>query len=463
MRRTMNNVSGSLEDVAQPSRAALVVVDMQRDFVAPTGACAKAGDDMTAISAMTGRLRFLIESARRHELLIVYVRSIYDPVYLAENLVEQFDRRGLKDFCSALSSGSDFADGIGPSGAPNEVVVTKHRFSAFSGTSMDLVLRSNGIKTLVMTGVATDVCVESTARDAFSNNYRVVLAEDCMTGFSAERHQASLSVLLRSFGTVASSSDITAAWQVAGSGTRGWRAADKKQTMLMKFEERVRPEHTALLLIDLQVDFCDDQGAIAQRKEPRQMIRDMLPRAKKLLDQAREVDVMIIHVQSEYGLKVRSVGSPHRYPSTFTKEKAVWTASAADVQDDQGFEVGMTEICLPGSRGIEFIDDFRPVGGEPIVTKHRFSAFRDTDLNLLLRSNGIRTVIVAGQTTNCCVESTAREVAMRDYNLVVAEDCVAVKDMHKHLHVSSLETMSTYFGVVTSSSRIIDCWCGPVR
>jgi hypothetical protein len=67
-------------------------------------------------------------------------------------------------------------------------------------------------------------------------------------------------------------------------------------------------------------------------------------------------------------------------------------------------------------------------------------------------------LIVAGQTMNCCVESTAREVAMRDYYLVVAEDCVAVKDMHEHLHVASLETMRTYFGIVTPSIRIIDAW-----
>lgn len=413
---------------------------------------------MTTIAAMTTRLRLLIKAAREHELLIIYVKSIYDRVYLAENLNEQLDRRGLNDLCRTQSSGSEFAEGIGPSGAPNEIVVTKHRFSAFSGTSMDLVLRSNGIKTALITGIATDVCVESTTRDAFCSNYHVVLAEDCVTGFSAERHHASLSVLSRSFGTVASSSDIMSAWQAASSSARGWRGADKSRTMLMKFEERIRPEHTALLLIDLQIDFCDDQGAIAQRKESRQMIRSMLPRAKNLLDQARAAGVMIIHVQSEYGLMVRNVGSPHRYPSAFTREKAVWTASAADMRDNQGFEAGMTEICLPGSRGIEFIDDFRPTADEPIVVKHRFSAFRDTNLDLLLRSNEIRTVVIAGQTTNCCVESTAREVAMRDYNLVVAEDCVAVKDMHEHLHVASLETMGTYFGVVTSSSRIIGSW-----
>lgn len=458
MRRMMKGLGPGLNERVDPSRTALVIVDMQRDFVAPTGVCAKAGDDLSTVAAVTDRLRLLIKAAREHELLIIYVRSVYDRVYLAENQLEQLDRRGLGGLCRTESPGSDFADGIGPSGAPNEIVVSKHRFSAFCGTSLDLILRSNGIKTLVMTGVATDVCVESTTRDGFFRDYHVVLAEDCMSGFSAERHRASLAVLSRSFGTVASSADIAAAWLVGTNSARGWRGPEKSRTMLMKFEERVQPEHTALVLIDLQVDFCDDKGAIGQRNEARQMIRSMLPRAKNMLDQARTAGAMVIHIQSEYGLKVRNVGSPHRYPSASSREKAVWTASAADLGEHQGFEPGMTEICLPGSPGIELIDDFRPRAGEPVVVKHRFSAFRDTDLDLVLRSNEIRTVIVAGQTTNCCVESTAREVAMRDYYLVVAEDCVAVKDMHEHLHVASLETMRTYFGIVTPSDRIIDAW-----
>ena len=102
--------------------------------------------------------------------------------------------------------------------APNEVLVTKHRYSAFGGSSIDLVLRTNGIRTVVLTGVATEVCVESTARDAFFKDYQVVVVEDCVGCYSPERQMASLVVVARSFGTVSSSQDIAAVWQRLGNG-----------------------------------------------------------------------------------------------------------------------------------------------------------------------------------------------------------------------------------------------------
>ncbi len=76
----------------------------------------------------------------------------------------------------------------------------------------------------------------------------------------------------------------------------------------------------------------------------------------------------------------------------------------------------------------------------------------------MLRARGIKTVVLAGVTTNCCVESTAREVAMKDYYLVVAEDCVAVKDKLRSLHDASLESMRLYFGQVRPAAELIGIW-----
>jgi nicotinamidase-related amidase len=448
----------SLDALVAPSRTALIVIDMQRDFLSSSGVCAAASDNVTTGAGVLGQVKALIAAAREQKVFIIYIQSIYDPPYLSDIMRGQLDRRGLRGLCQSDSPGSDFVEGIAPNGAANECVVIKHRFSAFCGTDMDLILRSNGIETLILSGVTTDVCVESTARDGFFLGYRVVIAGDCVSSFSADWHRASLAVLSRSFGRTASSSDIVIAWRNATGEMRGWSEEAKIQIKMTTLGERAKAAHTALILIDLQVDFCDDAGAVARRNEPRRMISDMLPCAKALLDRAREAGVLIIHVRSEYGLKVRNAGSPHRYPSEGSRERAVWTESAADLSEPQNFEASLTEICLPGTSGIAFIDDFKPLRGELVVTKHRFSAFRDTDLDLILRSNRIRTVIVAGQTTNCCVESTAREVAMRDYYLIIPEDCVAVKDIHRDLHVASLETMRTYFGVVTLSKKIMDIW-----
>ena len=139
---------------------------------------------------MIARLKNLIDAARDARMLIVFVRTIYDEPFLSPALAEQYLRRGYPNsICLTGSRGAEFYDGIGPLDEPNEILITKHRYSAFWGSSVDLVLRTNGIRTLVLTGIATEVCVESTARDAFFRDYQVVVPEDCVGSYSEERQK----------------------------------------------------------------------------------------------------------------------------------------------------------------------------------------------------------------------------------------------------------------------------------
>jgi nicotinamidase-related amidase len=154
----------------------------------------------------------------------------------------------------------------------------------------------------------------------------------------------------------------------------------------------------------------------------------------------------------------RSVGSPYRYPIRDGREPAVWTASAADLSQVERFSNASVEVCLPGSWGGAFVDGIVPLANEAVITKHRFGAFADTGLDRLLRARGISSLIVAGVTTNCCVETTAREAVMRDFHLVVAQDCVAVKDHLADLHRATLESLGLYFGLVRPSHLIMAQW-----
>src|SRR5262249_59917777 len=95
---------------------------------------------------------------------------------------------------------------------PDEIVVTKHRYGAFEGTDLDLILRSLGIRSVIMTGVATNVCVETTARQAFMKDYYVVFAGDCCAGYSQVLHDSTLVNIDRFFGQVVTASQITACW-----------------------------------------------------------------------------------------------------------------------------------------------------------------------------------------------------------------------------------------------------------
>ena len=87
---------------------------------------------------------------------------------------------------------------------------------------------------------------------------------------------------------------------------------------------------------------------------------------------------------------------------------------------------------IPGTPGHEFAREFRPLDNELVVAKYRSSGFWGTNLAMLLRSNGIKTVVVAGCTTEGCVESTARDAMFNDFYVVIAQDCVASDDKAQH-------------------------------
>jgi nicotinamidase-related amidase len=227
------------------------------------------------------------------------------------------------------------------------------------------------------------------------------------------------------------------------------------------FASRLLPESVALLLIDFQNDFCSVEGATGRTGASMQMIDTAVRHARELLRSAREKGVFVVHVRAEYGRSWRSPSSPYRFPVDGRREPAVWTASAADSSTSRWFEEDETEVCRTGTWGAEFVKGLRPEPGEAVITKHRFGAFAGTGLDQLFRARALSNLVVAGVTTNCCVETTAREAVMREFSLIVAEDCVGVKDHLADLHRATLEALGTYFGLVRPSSDIIAEWNRP--
>jgi nicotinamidase-related amidase len=108
--------------------------------------------------------------------------------------------------------GHDFVEELTP--RAGELVVRKYRSSAFWGTDLELLLRSNGIKTVVIGGCTTEGCVESTARDAMFNDLYVVIAVDCVASDDREQHEASL-LLMRHRFDMATADEIAAVWSAA--------------------------------------------------------------------------------------------------------------------------------------------------------------------------------------------------------------------------------------------------------
>lgn len=206
-----------------PGRTALLVIDYQNDFVSVGGALHAAGLFDPGLAQIAPTIAALVDSARAARALVVFVRCHYDrDAYLSEAFLEQARRRyrGLYvdiPVCESGSWGADFAGGLMPEAS--DVVVTKHRFSGFEGTDLDLVLRSHGVRTIVATGVVTHVCVESTVRDAYFRDYMSVVPRDAVAGWQPDWHRTSLAVMDWGFAEVVGAADVLSAWQPSDATT----------------------------------------------------------------------------------------------------------------------------------------------------------------------------------------------------------------------------------------------------
>ncbi len=204
----------TLDEKVAPENAAVVVVDMQNDFCHPNGASARNGCSTAMTEAMTPNLQRLVAEARRAGVPVVFVRMAQTEHTMSEVQREHRLRRGTEvPVCVEGTWGVEFY-GVEP--GPGEAVVTKHRYSAFIGTDLDLVLRSKGVKSLIVTGVASNVCVESTARDGYMLDYYIVFMGDCSAcSAGTEAHEGTLANIDRTFGVVASADEVVGCWQTA--------------------------------------------------------------------------------------------------------------------------------------------------------------------------------------------------------------------------------------------------------
>jgi nicotinamidase-related amidase len=211
----------TLDELVDPRHTALLVVDMQRDFCTPGGAFDRLGIDISMYPPIVPRLVRLIGGARQAGVQVVYVLMTVLPGRASESPAQiRFNMRMQAGHTrgAALSYTADGSEGqrvIPELEVLNgDLVVKKYRSSAFAGTNLDLLLRSNGIQTVVMSGCTTEGCVESTARDAMFGDYYVVLAEDCVASDDRAQHEASM-LLMRNRFDVATSEQILDEWSRA--------------------------------------------------------------------------------------------------------------------------------------------------------------------------------------------------------------------------------------------------------
>jgi ureidoacrylate peracid hydrolase len=209
MEETME-ILKTLKDRCDPRYAALIVVDVQNDFVSPEGSAGKRGDDVGAAMAMIPNLTGLIDQARKVGLTIVYIRTTHSDWTDTASWIYRTSQKSGLSTCREGTWGAEFYDGIAP--LPSERVVIKHRYSAFINTDLNTVLKARGIQSILVCGVATNVCVETTARDGYMYDYYVTMIDDCSAAYDAKLHMSTLENIRRHFGLVASSHQIIESW-----------------------------------------------------------------------------------------------------------------------------------------------------------------------------------------------------------------------------------------------------------
>jgi nicotinamidase-related amidase len=216
-----------LAELVDPAHTALVLVDMQRDFIEPEGLFGQLGIDLSMYEQSRPRLGALLADARRSEVLVIHIQNTALPGRMSDSPAQiRFNLRmhdGARHGGPPLrytvpgTPGHEFVEGFAP--LPGELVVRKYRSSAFWGTNLELLLRSNAIQTVVVGGCTTEGCVESTARDAMFNDHYVVVASDCVGSDDRAQHDASMLLMQHRF-DMASAAEITDVWRQAGEGQR---------------------------------------------------------------------------------------------------------------------------------------------------------------------------------------------------------------------------------------------------
>ena len=213
-----------------PSRTAVIVVDMQNDFGAEGGMFARAGIDISVIRGTLGPIARVLAAARRSGIKVVYLKMAFEPDLSDAGMPDaptwlKHAPFGVGDTVMAPDGresrilirdtwNTDIVDELTPE--EDDIVVYKHRFSGFYNTDLDAVLRRLGTESLIFTGCTTSVCVESTLRDAMFRDYHCVLLEDCTAepignGLPRSNHEASVLVVQVLFGRTAQSGDLLTA------------------------------------------------------------------------------------------------------------------------------------------------------------------------------------------------------------------------------------------------------------
>jgi len=212
------------------------------------------------------------------------------------------------------------------------------------------------------------------------------------------------------------------------------------------------PQHAAVLVVDMQNDFASPGGMFERAGIDVSGIKLAAAATAPVLQAARAAGVPVIYVKMEHAPDLSDVGpadGPH-----WVKHLPMRVGEVVTAPD--GSE---SRILVRGTWNTDVMDELTPEPGDLVVSKHRYSAFFETELDEILRNLGVSHLLVTGCTTSICVESTVRDAMFRDYSCIVLEDCTAEPigaGAEWSCHDSTLLVIQTLFGWISNARAVAD-------
>ncbi len=218
------------------------------------------------------------------------------------------------------------------------------------------------------------------------------------------------------------------------------------------YDGALEPANTALVIIDMQTDFCGKGGYIDGLGYDISVTRAPIEPIQRVLAKARALGYHVIHTREGHRADLSDLPANKRWRSRVLQHGGPGQTGIGDPGP-------CGRVLVRGEPGWEIIPELAPKPGEPIIDKPGKGSFCATDLDMLLRQTGVRNLILTGITTDVCVHTTMREANDRGYECLILGDCCAATDAGNHAAALKMVTMQNgVFGAVSNAKALLEVW-----